>query len=66
MDVIEKLRSAKKGDDYDKEKYEVAATAGIHLFGHGNAIEIHAEKLEEAQALRDLVLDLIENFDSVR
>lgn len=52
------LDSAVKGDDFDSTD-DTVATAGIHLENHGNAIEIHAETLEKAQALRDEILALI-------
>ena len=49
------------GDDFEPTGDSIA-TAGICLGSHGNAIEIHREKLEDAKELRDLILKLIKDY----
>ena len=61
--ISNELKSARKGDDY--ESSDVLPCAGIHIDGHGNAIEIRAETPEKAKWMRDEILSLIENAPPV-
>lgn len=49
-------REFSTGDTYKKEKQE-GWTAGIHIPGHGNAIEVYAGTQEGAKLLRDEILE---------
>lgn len=52
------LSSAESGDTYQKDDGGLFAS-GIHLTGHGNAIECYGHTEEAADAVRDFVLDAI-------
>ena len=60
LPVVQKLKTAEKGDDYP-DLSDSLPHAGIHLKGHGNAIEVHAQTIEEAQALRDGIITFIKS-----
>jgi len=48
-----------KGDTYQIEP-DSLFTSGIDLGDHGSAIEVHRNTKEEAEALRDIVLESLE------
>ena len=56
--ILSMLDCATVGDNFDAEP-NGSATAGIHLPNHGNAIEVYAETMPKAIALRDAILKRI-------